>query len=45
MHAIELILYLRGATPDDIDHTQLEAATINHLHTPITNIMFGCSGT
>ena len=26
-------------------YTQLEAATINHLHAPITALMFGCSNT
>ena len=34
--------------PDDAIEsvaTQLEAATINHLHAPVTALMFGCSGT
>ena len=26
-------------------YTQLEAAAINHLHAPVTALMFGCSGT
>ena len=25
-------------------YTQLEAATINHLHAPVTALTFGCSG-
>ena len=41
-------VYLCGAMPDDATesgYTQLEAATINHLHAPVTALMFGCSGT
>ena len=27
------------------EHVQLQAATINHLHVPVTAFMFSCSGT
>ena len=37
-HAIELSLFLWRAMPNDA------TATINHLHAPVTALMFGCSG-
>ena len=40
-HRIEL-----SSMPDEATgYTQLEAATVNHLHAPVTALMFDCSGT
>ena len=47
-HAIEMSLFLwRDARWRhwNCGYTQLYAATINHLHVPVTALMFGCSGT
>ena len=46
-HAIELILFLwhYAIQRHWKLHTEFEAATINHLHAPVTTLMFGCSGT
>ena len=43
--AIKSILFM---WPDDVIvwlHTQLGAATINHLHAPVTTVIFYFSGT
>ena len=47
-HAIELSLFLWSNARWHhwkCGFTQLEAATINHLHNPVKALMFGCSGT
>ena len=47
-HAIELNLFLWCEARRchwKCGYTKLEAATINHLHAPVTTFMFGCSGT
>ena len=50
-HAIESSLFMwLDLMPDDVTesvdtHVQLEAAAINHLHDPVTTLMFGSFGT
>ena len=38
-------IFLRCYARWKCGYTQLEAATINHLHAPVTTFIFGCSGT